>query len=118
MNPKLQEVIKTLQAEQVPSEAIDRIIADISNAASAKLYFELTAVLEDEDWSQLDRCQDQAEADTLIRVLAAKRGSESPEGIVDRFLATFSQTFLDRYALDKAAALATPVEPAPANTPT
>ncbi len=110
MNPKLQEVIKTLQAENIPSEVVDRIIADISNAASAKLYFELTAVLEDEDWQQLDKCKDQEEANSLVRVLAAQRGAESPEAIINQFLGTFSQAFIDKYYMDKAAAMAKPVE--------
>lgn len=110
MNPKLQEVIKTLQAENIPSEMIDRIISDINNASTAKLYFELSASLEDEDWDEIDKCTDQEEANTMIRTLAARRGVESPEGMVDRFLTTFAQAFLDNYARDKAAAMAKPVE--------
>lgn len=112
-NPDLTKVLNLLKEEGETPEDIAIVLQEITNAASAKLYLEMMAVLTEEDLQLLDKCETQEESDPLLRSLYAKRSEVSPESIVDQFLKTFSQAFIDKYYLDKATAMATPVETPP-----
>lgn len=108
-NPDIVKVLELLKEEGESPEDIATVVSEITNAASAKLYLEMMAVLTEEDMKLLDKCETQEESDPLLRSLYAQRSETSPESIVNRFLGTFSQTFIDKYSLDKVTAMATPI---------
>jgi hypothetical protein len=117
MNPRLEELLNTLKKDGFSQEEIDSVIQGITNTASARLYGEMTMNFTEADWGQLDACADQEEADAKVRLLFAKHSEKSPEAILDEMFTNFADGFLVRYQEDRGAAVATPVEPSPANTP-
>ncbi len=109
-NPDITKVLDLLKEEGESPEAIATVIQEITNAASAKLNLEMTSALTEDDLAQLDKCETQEESDILLRTLFADHSEISPEAIVNQFLVSFSQAFIDKYYSDKVAAMANPVE--------
>jgi hypothetical protein len=115
-NPNIISILELLKANGESPEDIAQVIQEITNAASAKLTFEMTSVLSEEDMQILNQCKDESEAEPLMRSMYAKKTSISPEALINQFLEIFTRAFIDKYNLDKLTAMATPVEPAPAPT--
>lgn len=109
-NPGLIKVVELLKNEEETAEAIEAVIQQITNAASMKLYLEMTSAFTEEDVKMVEECKTQDESDTLMRQLYTQRTNTSPEGIVNNFLEVFSKTFIDKYSLDKEGAMEKPVE--------
>lgn len=92
------------------SESIAAVLQEITNASSAKLYFEMMSALTEEDLALLDKCETKEEAEPLLRSLYTQRTDSSPEVLLKGFLDKLATEFETKYKADAAAALAQPVE--------
>lgn len=101
MNPKIQEVTEILRKEGMSEEEIQKILEDITKAATVKLQSEMIANLTEEDLAAIDKCSSQEEANYEIRTRFYNRSGKNADSIMQEFLATFAQGFLDKYTLDK-----------------
>lgn len=116
--PSLVKILQMLKDAGETSEAITAVLQEITNAASAKVYFEMMTALTEADMQLLDKCQTEAETEPLLRSLYTQRTNSAPEVILKGFVDKLAVEFETKYKADASAALAKPVETPAAPTPT
>lgn len=109
-HPSLIKILQMLKDAGETSEAITAVLQEITNAASAKVYFEMMTALTESDMQLLDKCENEAEAEPLLRSLYAQRTNSAPEVILKGFIDKLATEFETKYKSDAASALAKPVE--------
>lgn len=103
-NPKLEEVIKVLKKEGYSDEEIQKFIEELTKMATAKLYTEITANLTEEDKAEIEKLTFKEEVDLEIKKRFYERSGKSLDDLMQEFLTTFAQGFLDKYQEEKAKA--------------
>jgi len=100
-NSKLEEVMKVLRKEGYSDEEIQKFIEELTKMATAKLYTEITANLTEEDKAEIEKLTLKEEADLEIKKRFYERSGKSLDDLMQEFLATFAQGFLDKYWEEK-----------------
>lgn len=103
MNPKLSEAVDLFRKDGHSEKEVQRLIEDISKAATAKLFAEMVTSLTEEDLAEIDKCTSQEEANIEIRTRFGQRSGRNPDEIMQEFLTIFAQGFLEQYQKDKKA---------------
>lgn len=98
---RFNQVLEVLKKEGYSNERIAKLTADLTKAASAKFYTEAIATFSDEDMKAIEACTSQEEANFEIRTRFAEKTGKNPDIMMQEFLDTFAQGFLDQYQKDK-----------------
>ncbi len=98
MNQTLEPVITILQKEGATEDQIADTVADLVQAATALFYKEAMEVFSEEDIKKIDVCENENQANSVIRGLYEQKMSRKPEEEMDIFLKTFVETFLKEHA--------------------
>jgi len=96
---KMDELLQKLQQDGVSEDQIGIILAEITKAASAKLYTQLVNAIDEQDRQLLDKIAENGEdeADKLLDVLYKKYYETSADQAVNDLQEQFAVTFLENY---------------------
>lgn len=94
---KLDELIKKLEEDKLPREDIEKVIELIAQIATDKYLAEAFANFTKEEIEEINRAENQEQADVKIKLLFYEKTGKSAEQLRDEILDYYSQAVLDKY---------------------
>ena len=94
---KLNELIKKLEEDKVPEKEIEQVIELIAQLTTDKYLAEAFANFTKEEIEEINRAENQKQADVKIKLLFYEKTGKSTGQLRDEILDYYSQAVLDKY---------------------
>lgn len=100
---KFQKVLEYLKAKGWTQEQLSQLTEELAKTVFSQFYTEAVSQLTDEDLAEIEKCENQEEANVKIKELYKKRTGIDPDAQALKFYDDFSDKFMEEEEQKKTA---------------